>query len=280
MAITGGDPPPGREPSAEQLAGLAAKLSWGESPYVDFAIFTPHGRRAFRILKFEAQIFVDGKLQTRQLRGPSSFEAWQECWAVFRALMISLNEASPATLDGYSRGISQLNALFPSAWGILFCADEIMRSEVWSSTAETLVDKGKFPLEKPWDLVLRMNTYGGEDCTTTAAHWWQTHVLLPCQSRQGPSAWSFIQQVEGTKMLPLPDGYSTQVPQGRPRAKRQNPRTSSSSSSAPYQLYGYDKGKGKMDKGKGKGSKQKGAKPKGDKGPKPGKGKGSKGPQT
>ena len=41
-------------------------------------------------------------------------------------------ECYPATLDGYERGIRNLCSIHgPSAWGIIVCADEVMRGEQW-----------------------------------------------------------------------------------------------------------------------------------------------------
>ena len=152
-------------------------------------------------------MFVDGKLVTRALKGPCDFPAWKACWEVFRATMVSLMTVSPATLDGYERGISTLVALFPTQWGVIFCADEIIRSEVWMATAEDLQDKGDWPVDRPWDLVLRVTTYGGADSNQKMSHWWFTHVVAPCQRAGSPV--SFIQEIEGAKLLPMPDGFTT-----------------------------------------------------------------------
>ena len=118
--ITGGDPPEGREPSPDQLAALVTKLSRDEAPYVDFAVFTPHGRRQYRLHKFNAEVFVDGQLVKRELKGPMDFRSWKACWSTFRAAMISIRAATPATLDAYERGMEELHHLAPNHWGILF----------------------------------------------------------------------------------------------------------------------------------------------------------------
>ena len=108
LEMTGGKPPEGRAPNSEQLAALEARLKTGEAPYADFAVFTPHGRRQAKLHKFEAQVFVGNQLTTRMLRGPADLSSWKASWAVFRAAMIMLGEASPATLDVYEGGITQL----------------------------------------------------------------------------------------------------------------------------------------------------------------------------
>ena len=158
---------------------MMARLTRGESPYADFAIFQPHGRRLAKHHKFDAQIFVDGKLTTRALKGPSDFPSWKSCWEVFRATMVSLLTVSPATLDGYERGISHLVDLYPQPWGMIFCADEILRSEIWQSVAEALQDKGEWPAVRPWDFVIKVTTYGGAEATQAMILWWFTHVAAP-----------------------------------------------------------------------------------------------------
>jgi hypothetical protein len=115
--ITGGKAPTGKQPSSEQLASLSSRLSRGEAPYADFAVFVPHGVRFAKKNKFNAQVFINGQLETKWLNGPSSFKLWKESWAVFRAAMISLSAAAPASLDGYLEGIAQLVEMYPNYWG-------------------------------------------------------------------------------------------------------------------------------------------------------------------
>merc|ERR1712194_735835 len=144
------------------------------------------------------------------MKNPADFPAWQCCWQVFRATMISLSVVSPATLDDYARGLAQLVALHPQQWGIIFCAEEILRSEMWQKVAEDLQDKGTWPADgvsgRPWGHVLRVTTFGGPDSTYAMQHWWSTHVLFPCQTARSPMA--FLQGVEGTSLLPMPGGMT------------------------------------------------------------------------
>ena len=44
-------PPPEAEPSADQLAAVAGLLKGKRCPYVDFAVFGPHGARTARKMK-------------------------------------------------------------------------------------------------------------------------------------------------------------------------------------------------------------------------------------
>merc|ERR1712086_221858 len=138
--------------------------------------------------------------------GPVNFPSWQACWAVYRATMISLVEISPATLDAYERGIGQLVTLYPQHWGIIFCADELTRSERWNEIAEVLKGAGSWPEVRPWDLVMKMTTYGGAESTIAIQHWWSLHVLFPCQSTRPLAS---LQELEGTSLLPMPGGMSS-----------------------------------------------------------------------
>ena len=45
--------------------------------------------------------------------------------------MITLGAASVSTLDHYKNGIKDLATYYPDAWGVVFQADNVMRSEHW-----------------------------------------------------------------------------------------------------------------------------------------------------
>ena len=96
-----------------------------------------------KVMKFNTQVFVDGALQSRMLRGPSDFASWECSWAVFRSAMVMLKAAAPQTLDNYHNGIRELSTLYgPAAWGIISLADEVNRSERWANLADDLADSG------------------------------------------------------------------------------------------------------------------------------------------
>ena len=269
IAATGGPAPVEREPSPDQLAAMVARLARGDSPYADFAVFQPHGRRLAKFRLFEAQVFVDGQLKSRQLKGPSNFTAWKACWDVFRATLVSLGTVSPAALDAYERGISQLNEFHPQHWGVVYCADELLRSEVWQSVYDGLVDAKTLPEDHPWDFVMRVTTYGGPLATPAMVHWWKTHVDAPIQHSGAPMA--FLQRLEGTHLLPTPSGMasSSDAPpyaaadRNQPRDKKSKNKNNNKNT-GPYthanshfdNSKGSGKGKGGKDsKGKGKGGK-------------------------
>ena len=157
----------------------------------------------------------------------------------------------------------------PDPVGVIFCADEILRSEIWTSVQEELQDDGEWPEDRPWDLVMRITTYGGPKVTPRMTQWWFVHVIAPCQ--YAGSAVSFLQEMEGTKLLPFPEGYSTSLPTGQSRGGRgpKKQRIGGGHAGFAYtpDAYGPPKGKGNKGKGgKGKGGQGKGGKPKGGKG--------------
>merc|ERR1712086_1060554 len=66
---------------------------------------------------------------------------------------------------------------------------------------------GRLPADMPWDLILRLTSFGGAECTNQTSHWWTRHVLWPCQ-RTEASARTYLQEVEGTHLLHFPEGFS------------------------------------------------------------------------
>ena len=224
--VTGGNPMALSRPTTQQLAALKSRLEAGDAPYTDFAVFGPYGNRLSKIRKFEAQVFVDGELKTRILRGPSNFESWSACWSVFRAAMIMLDKASPQVLDDYHEGIRQLSSLFPSAWGIVFTADEIMRSEQWDIIQETLVDDGADDQTYPWNKVIAASAFGRS--SGDIRHWWDTHVVFPVQSSGAGGARVKVAEIEGSENLPTEDGRFGWVPgknRGGGGSRRSKPKS-------------------------------------------------------
>ena len=195
LEVTGGKPMQAARPTSEQLAALRARIAEGRAPYVDFAVFGPFGARLAKMRKYEAQIFVDGRLETRIVKGPSDYDHWAACWRVFRSAMIMLGEASPQVLDDYAEGIRQLATLFPRDWGVIAVADEVLRSEQWGITQEELEDDGKDDNKTPWNKVIAMTTFG--KAVGDARHWWDTHVVFPLQSKGNGNPKLTVQEIEG-----------------------------------------------------------------------------------
>jgi len=222
--VTGDAPPESERPSSDQLAALKTRLEAGESPYVDFALWTPFGKRGAKLRKFDGQVFVDNELRNRQLAGPSNFDAWLASWKVFRAAMIMHGAASPAVLDKYANGIRDLAKIHPSSWGIIFVADELNRFERWENIFEELQDsddefrkQAGFKSDFPWNTVIKLSTFGVnfEDYS----HWWFLHVLSVASGKGSALA----AELEGSERVP-----DLSAPGGRTQPSGRQKRAQSS----------------------------------------------------
>lgn len=167
VEITGSDPPEDSEPTPEQVAALFAKvISRGESPYADFSVLTPFGRRAQRQMKARAwTLQQDGTFRALEIPGPPSFEAWSACWRVYRAALYMLRYpgvapaaprrvVSTACLEEYYERILKLNMEFPEAWHLIVQAEDRCRSEYFERYRRQLVKataEGRLPMGLDFD---------------------------------------------------------------------------------------------------------------------------------
>ena len=82
--------------------------------------------------RYDVQVFIGNALVSRKVHGPADFAGWKCCWKVFKTAAISLMIASPGALKAYVGGLKMILLQYPSAWPLLFTADNIMREERWS----------------------------------------------------------------------------------------------------------------------------------------------------
>ena len=219
-----GLPLPGAIPTPEQLGALRHVLALGDVPFADFAVFGPHGRRAAKLRSFQAHVFVEGEWVTRQLVGPANFTHWAACWRMFRSSMLGLDAGIGADFDIYEEGIRILSMLFPNLWGLIFRADETMRSEEWRMIHYGVVGMGAAP--GGWPSIIRRSAYGAED--GNRSQWWMHHVLTPALT--APSALgaaALVDRVEGIDST-IGASSGTGGPSARPqgadaRAQQQPP---------------------------------------------------------
>lgn len=167
VEITGSDPPEDSEPTPEQVAALHAKvIGRGESPYADFSVLTPFGRRAQRQMKARSwTLQQDGTFRALEIPGPPSFEAWSACWRVYRAALYMLRYpgvppaaprrvVSTASLEEYYEKILKLNMEFPEAWHLIVQAEDRCRSEFFERYRRQLVKAsadGRLPMGLDFD---------------------------------------------------------------------------------------------------------------------------------
>ena len=110
------------EPTQDQLSAVQQLLDSDHTPYVDFAIFGPYGKRMLERLTYYAFVSQpDGSWIRRELDGPNSFSVWWSSWRVLRTLLILLNVADPEHLDNYAEHIRNLDLRYGrECWFIIY----------------------------------------------------------------------------------------------------------------------------------------------------------------
>ena len=180
LQTTGGWPPEEEEPSLEQLSALHKRMNVQDiAPFADFAIFVPYGQRALRASKFRTFVASPNGYVTKELPGPASFHQWRACFRVFRTAMLMLDAMSISTLHNYEAVIERLNRLYPTAWHLVYSADELARSAHSNRTRSKIVldTKNGIPPPRnwdplrPWDFIYQ--SLAGDE------QFWQTQVHGP-----------------------------------------------------------------------------------------------------
>ena len=110
------------EPTQDQLSAVQQLLDSDHTPYVDFAIFGPYGKRMLERLTYYAFVSQpDGSWIRRELDGPNSFSVWWSSWRVLRTLLILLDVADPEHLDNYAEHIRKMDLRYGrECWFILY----------------------------------------------------------------------------------------------------------------------------------------------------------------
>ena len=177
-------PHPDEEPTVEQLSAIKALVESGSPPYVDFAIFGPHANRLKKKIAMSGYTMArDGTFQLTELKGPSNFVEWKECYCIFRTCCIMLEVCSPAVLDKYCDHISRFNLKYSDAvWLILYQTDVRARSEQVErirrrgaqehSAATGTGGTHEYQPSQPWEFVYRHlvldNKFWEDEFTSTA----------------------------------------------------------------------------------------------------------------
>ena len=93
-------PPPDEELSVEQLTAVKTLVDNDLVPYVDFAIWGPHGGRLMRKLKLQGTTFSrDGTLLPIEVVGPPNFDTWLASYMCLRTALISWKVVDLGRLD-------------------------------------------------------------------------------------------------------------------------------------------------------------------------------------
>eukprot|EP00971_Amphidinium_carterae_P166835 3305834-Amphidinium_carterae.1 len=147
-AKLGAYPPPDEDVTMGQLISALSKILSSDSPpFVDFAIWGPHGHRLYKRLKLRGSlVHPDGRITAVELTGPGSFPDWASSWAIFKTGAIMLNQISPAQITGWA------DVRAKSEW------TERTRLACKAEYDQITGAGGQYPYEpdRPWDVVFAM----------------------------------------------------------------------------------------------------------------------------
>ena len=113
----------------EQLSALHRRLTVQDTaPFVDFAVFVPFGQKALKASRFRTYVLTATGYVTKDLPGPSNFGQWRVCYRLLRTALLMMDAVGLASLHGYEMQVERLSRLYPSAWHLIYSADEVARS--------------------------------------------------------------------------------------------------------------------------------------------------------
>jgi len=172
------------EPTEEQLSAVAQLLSAGQAPYVDFALFGPHGKRALKKLSMVAFTYQveSGTWKRIEVPGPPDFATWWRCWLVFKTTLLLLGCVTTERLEHYGEFMRQLCETYgPEAWFLIAQADDRFRSEemerlrraaqiTYEGLAEDSRGSSAYQPDRPWEWVF------GASLGEQGRDFWDTEV--------------------------------------------------------------------------------------------------------
>ncbi|MDE0840171.1 MAG: hypothetical protein OSB41_14110, partial [Kiritimatiellae bacterium] len=192
--------PPEREPTEDQLAGLRHRVvTTKKTPYADFAISGPFGRKTYKLNKFRTWVPTgDGAYISREVPGPENHAVWLISWRVFAAACTMLGIIGTAALEAYEGCIEKLVALWGDAWHLIYQADDLFRAEhcerVRRAIAADVTAGNPSPptwsAAAPWAATFLR--------AATDRNFWNEHVVQPATSWRSRGSKGKPQTVEET----------------------------------------------------------------------------------
>ena len=176
----GGWPAEEEEPSIEQLSALHKRINVQDiAPYTDFAIYVPYGQKAARASKYRTHVLTASGYTTKELPGPATFVQWRACFRVLRTSLIMLDAVGLSNLHAYEMLVERLTRLYPTAWHLVYSADELARSSHSNRIRSKIMMEVKagrpmpptWDAHRPWDFVFGMLVQDAE--------FWQSQVHGP-----------------------------------------------------------------------------------------------------
>ena len=184
ITAMGAAPAEAAEPTLEQASALDNRIKAGLSPYADFAVFVPYGRRGLRAMRFRTWTPVgDGTYTSKEVPGPENWMQWEAAWDLFTATMLMLSAAGLSALTAYKNCVKQLAILWPDCWHLVAMADDKMRAEQWSRIKRCIANEvtggapppAGYTAAHPWSAVIRRSCedskFWNEQVRYPAAAW-------------------------------------------------------------------------------------------------------------
>ena len=272
VSLTGGLPQENEEPSTEQISAMRRRILQGMSPYADFALFVPYGKKAMRAHKYRTYLPAPGGgYMMREVPGPSNFTQWQASFRVYRTTLLMLDVVTMATLVSYEALIEKLTRLYPGAWHLIVAADDLGRSEHLNrlkvTTLMEIADGGKVPQrwdeKAPWEalfkLLLKDHHFWSEQVHVPANAWLShgakgvpsTPAEALAESTMYGGADALKPEVEGSKKDPTP-GSSPSARRSKNKIRRELKKKRDAADREELRTWrakGQTKGKGKGKQG-------------------------------
>ena len=164
----------------EQLSAVHYLLEVKDIPYLDFAIWGPHGHRTARKLRLIGQVFdSNGTLRTIEIAGPPNLEVWLDCYAVMTTAFLMLDIMDLGTLSNYGKLIQDFYHRYgPNTWLLLYQAETRFRQEQVDRCrrkAATLHERARiaggtteFEPLRPWNYAYQFGTTDADGLGS----WW------------------------------------------------------------------------------------------------------------
>ena len=165
--------------TADQLAAIKQLVVAKAVPYIDFAVYGPHGLRLLRKLTFSSHTLnANGEWARKELPGPPDFDTWFGIFRCMKAAFLLLEIATTERIDGYCEHVRGMYQRFgQQCWDIIYTADIHMRSEEFERLRRRLTGDPLhgFTQANPWNAVMAQAVK--EDA------FWSKEVITPCTLR-------------------------------------------------------------------------------------------------
>ena len=124
-------PPANADVTLDQLSAVQFLISSKDVPYLDFALWGPHGHRIARKMKLSGQVLdSNATFRYMEVAGPPNLEVWSESFQVMQTAFLMLEICELGTLTQYHKHITDLHTRFgPQCWMLLYQAETRFRNE-------------------------------------------------------------------------------------------------------------------------------------------------------